>query len=211
MLKVKVYNLEGKEVEEINLDPAVFGVKINPALVHQVVEAQLANARLVLADTKTRAEVRGGGRKPWRQKGTGRARQGSIRAPQWVGGGIVFGPTSERNFSKKINKKMKKSALFMGLTDKVKDNNLIVVDKLEFAEIKTKKLVGILSKLPSKGTKSTLIVLANKDEKITKSGRNLQKLKTILADSLNVYDVLKYKYLIIDKAGINKVIETFKK
>lgn len=211
MIKVKVYNLQGKELDELKLDSAIFGVEINPALVHQAVIAQQANSRLTLADTKTRGEVRGGGKKPWRQKGTGRARQGSRRSPLWIGGGIIFGPRAERNYSQKINKKMKRKALAMGLTDKVNEGKLIVIDKLELPEIKTKTLVKILKQLPSKQAKSVLIVLPGKDEKISKSAQNLPKVKTILADSLNIVDLLQFQDLIIDKEGINKVIATYKK
>jgi len=210
MAKIKVYNLEGKEVEEISLDPKIFAVEINPALVHQAVEIQQANARQNFAHTKDRSEVRGGGRKPWRQKGTGRARHGSIRSPIWSGGGVTFGPRKEREFAKKINKKMKRKALFMTLTDKVKENNLIVVDKLQLTEIKTKKLAEIISKLPIKGKKSLLLAMAVKDDNIIKSAKNLPKLKTILADSLNIVDILKYNYLVIDKQGVKKIVETYK-
>jgi large subunit ribosomal protein L4 len=211
MIKVKVYNLAGKEVEEMKLDPQVFAVEINPALVHQVVEAQQANARFKLAHTKTKAEVRGGGRKPWRQKGTGRARAGSIRSPLWKGGGVTFGPRKEREFGKKINKKMKQKALFMTLSDKVKENALVVLEKLELAKIKTKDLMKILQKLPIKKPASILIILDKKNLIITKSAQNVKKLKVILADSLNVLDILKHNYLLIDKAGIKKVMETYKK
>ena len=209
MAKVKVYNLEGKAIEEMDLDPQVFDVEINPNLVHQVVEVQSANARQNLAHTKTKGEVRGGGRKPWRQKGTGRARHGSIRSPLWKGGGVTFGPRNERVFAKKINKKMKNKALFMTLTDKVKENKFIVVDKLELPEIKTKKMATILHKLPIKGN-SALVVLAAKDEIVTTSARNLPKIKTLLADSLNVIDILKFHYLLVDKSGIAKLIKTYK-
>lgn len=211
MIKVKVYNLAGKEVEEMKLDPKIFDVAINSALVHQAVEVQQANARLKLAHTKTKGEVRGGGKKPWRQKGTGRARHGSIRSPLWKGGGIIFGPRKEREFTKAINKKMKRKALFMVLTDKVKDNNLVVLEKLSLPEIKTKELVNIIKKLPIKGVNSILMALTDKDEIIIKSARNLPKVKTILADSLNVIDILQYNYLLIDKAGIKKIVETYKK
>jgi large subunit ribosomal protein L4 len=211
MLKVKVYNLEGKEVDELKLDSAIFGVEINPALVHQVVTAQQANARLTLAHTKTKGEVRGGGRKPWRQKGTGRARHGSRRSPLWIGGGITFGPRTDRNYEQKINKKMKRKALLMGLTDKLAEENLVVVDKFEMPEIKTKNLVKILSKLPAKKAKSTLIVLAAKDDKILKSVQNLPKVMTILADSLNIVDIMQYQAMIIDQAGIKKIGEVYKK
>jgi len=210
MVKIKVYNLEGKEVEEMELDPQVFGVKINPDLVHQVVEAQQANARFKLAHTKTKAEVRGGGKKPWRQKGTGRARAGSIRSPLWKGGGITFGPRKEREFGKKINKKMKTKALFMTLTDKVKENALIILEKLEFTKIKTKDLIKLISKLPLKSGK-TLIVLDQKNDNIVKSARNVKNLKTILANSLNILDILKYNYLLVDKNGVKNIIDTYKK
>lgn len=210
MLKVKVYNLEGKEVEEIKLDPEIFDIVIKPELVHQVVEVQQANARQNLAHTKGRSEVRGGGRKPWRQKGTGRARHGSIRSPIWIGGGVTFGPSKERNFAKKINKRMKTKALFMTLTDKVKDKHIVVVDKFEMPEIKTKKLINTFKKLPNKEAKSNLVILAQKDEKVIKSARNLKKTKVILADSLNVIDIIKHDFLLIDKDGINKIIKTYK-
>ncbi len=211
-VKVKVYNLEGKEIEAINLDSAVFGVEdINPALVHQVVEAQRANSRQVLAHAKGRSEVRGGGKKPWNQKGTGRARHGSSRSPIWSGGGVTFGPTKERNFSKKINSQMKKKALFMCLTDKVNENEFIVVDDLKFDKIKTKELNIILKKSPVKKAKSVLLVLKAKDDNITKSARNIENVKTILADSMNVYDILKYENILIDKEAVKKLTETYKK
>ncbi len=211
MVKVKVYNLEGKEIEEMKLDSAVFDVEINPNLVHQVVEAQKANARQNFAHTKNRAEVRGGGRKPWRQKGTGRARHGSIRSPIWKGGGITFGPRRERNFEKKINKKMKKKALFMTLTDKVNENTFVAVDKLELPEIKTKNLFNILNKLPLKKAKSILVILPEKNETVIKSAKNLPEVKTIIADSLNIIDILKHEYLLVDKSGVKKIIETYKR
>jgi len=210
MVKVKVYNLEGKEVEEMKLDPEIFGVKVNSALIHQVVEAQQANARINLAHTKTKGEVRGGGKKPWRQKGTGRARAGSSRSPLWKGGGVTFGPRKEREFGKKINKKMKQKALFMTLADKVTEQAFVVLEKLELDKIKTKNLVKILQKLPTKAS-STLLVLDKKNEIITKSAKNVKNIKTILADSLNVVDVLQYNYILIDKAGLKKFIATYKK
>jgi large subunit ribosomal protein L4 len=211
MLKVKVYNLEGKEVEELKLDSAIFDVEINPALVHQVFESQRANARIKLAHTKTRSEVRGGGRKPWRQKGTGRARHGSIRSPIWKGGGVTFGPRTEREFGKKINKKMKRKALFMVLTDKVRENYLVILEKLELAKIKTKEMVKFLHKLPIKKGSKILLGLAHKDEIIAKSVRNLPRVKSILTDSLNIIDILNHDYLILDKEGIKKIIKVYKK
>ena len=211
MIKVKVYNLEGKETEELKLDSEIFGTEINPNLVHQVVEAQRASARKKLAHTKTKGEVRGGGRKPWRQKGTGRARSGSIRSPLWKGGGITFGPRKEREFGKKINKKMKTKALFMTLTDKVKGDSLIVVEKMEMPKIKTKEIVKIFKKLPIKKEARILISLPQKNENIFKSTRNLKKVKAILANSLNVVDILKADYFLTDKEGIKKIIETYKR
>ncbi|MDD5341610.1 MAG: 50S ribosomal protein L4 [Patescibacteria group bacterium] len=210
MAKVNVYNLAGKEIEKLDLDPKIFEVKANPALIHQVIEVQRANSRLKLAHTKTKGEVRGGGKKPWRQKGTGRARHGSSRSPLWIGGGITFGPRTEREFSKKINKKMKKKALFMTLSDKVKENNFIVVDKLVLEGIKTKNFYNILKKLPMQGVFSTLVAMAKKDDIISRSAKNIKKTKTILADSLNVYDVLKYRFLLIDKEGVKKISDTYK-
>jgi len=210
MVKVKVYNMEGKEVEEIKLDSDIFDIEVKPALVHQVVEVQQANKRQKLAHAKTRSEVRGGGKKPWRQKGTGRARHGSSRSPIWVGGGVTFGPTKERNYAKSINKKMKRKALFMTLTDKVKDKHFIVIDDLKLDKIKTKDLVNILQKLPTKEAKSVLVALSAKDNIINRSARNLAKVKVLLADSLNVIDILKYDFLLIDKPGIKKIKETFK-
>jgi large subunit ribosomal protein L4 len=210
-IKVKVYNLEGKEVEELTLDSTIFGVDINPALVHQVVEAQRANSRQNLAHTKGRSEVRGGGKKPWKQKGTGRARHGSSRSPIWSGGGVTFGPTKERNFSKKINSQMKKKALYMSLTDKVSENEFIVLDDMKFDKIKTKELNNIFKKSPVKDAKSILLVLKAKDDNITKSARNIENVKTILADSMNVYDILKYENILIDKEAVKKLTKTYKK
>lgn len=209
MPKVKVYNLEGQEVGEEALSDEVFAVKVNHGLVEQVVTAQLANARQALAHTKTRAEVRGGGKKPWAQKHTGRARHGSIRSPIWKGGGIAFGPRLDRNFSLKINKAMKRKALLMCLSDKVASQSLFLLDKLEVSEIKTKKFAAILAKLPVSGA-STLIVIKDSNDKIVKSARNLPKVKTVRADSLNVYDVLKHKYLLAAKDAVPVIEKTFK-
>lgn len=209
-LKVKLYTLDGKENGEVALDSQVFGVAIKPSVVQQVVKAQLANARQVLAHTKTRGDVSGGGKKPWRQKGTGRARHGSSRSPIWIGGGITFGPRNDRNFTQKVNKKMKKLALFMCLSDKVNDNKLIVVDRLDLADAKTQSLKKIISKLVKKD-KSQMVILPEQNQNFVKASLNLPKTKVILADSLNVVDVLKYQTLIIDQPGLNKIIETYKK
>src|SRR4030043_2251904 len=157
-MKVNIYSQQGKKIDEIVLPKEIFDIKVNSDLIHQTLVSQMANRRRVIAHTKDRSEVRGGGRKPWRQKGTGRARHGSIRSPLWIGGGVTFGPRKDRSYTQKVNKKMKRKALYMGLTDKVKENCLGIVDKLELPEIKTKKLANILHKLPMKESISTLIV-----------------------------------------------------
>lgn len=218
MNKTKVYNTIGDVVNEIELNPKIFDVKLNMGLVQQVVEAQLANARHILAHTKDRGEVRGGGKKPWKQKGTGRARHGSIRSPLWVGGGIVFGPRKTRNFTKRINKKMKKKALFICLSDKVKNDKLILLNKFKIDKANTGELLNILKKLPvfeSKIKKSTkelaksLIVIPKKEEEILLSSRNLKNIEVIKADSLNVVDILKYKYLIMPLNSIEVIENTY--
>lgn len=208
MPKVKVYNLEGKKEEEIDLPEEIFAVELKDDLVHQAVVAQLANSRQVLADTKNRGEVRGGGRKPWKQKGTGRARHGSIRSPLWKGGGVTFGPTTDRNYSKKINKKMKTKALFMVLSSKLKNGDLIVVKDLKLKKGSTKIMKDVLNNLRIKG--KTIIALAKKNDNIIKSTSNILKVLTISSDSLNVVDLLKNRTLITDKKGIEKIQETYK-
>jgi large subunit ribosomal protein L4 len=213
-MKVKVYNQEGKEVEEVELPDEVFGVKMNKNLVHQAVVAQMANSRQAIAHTKDRSEVSGGGKKPWRQKGTGRARHGSIRSPLWRGGGVTFGPTNERNFSQKINKKMKKKALLIALSEKARINNIIILDKLELEKIKAKEMAGIIKGMGviKKDIKrGVLIALADKNENVIKAARNIPKLSTIAVNSLNLIDVMKFKYLIMTKDGIDKVKEVFSK
>jgi len=211
-MKVKVYNQNGKESEELDLPDGVFGLKLNKDLVHQAVVTQMANARDVIAHTKDRSEVRGGGKKPWRQKGTGRARHGSIRSPIWRGGGVTFGPTKERNFSKKINKKMKQKALFMVLSAKVKDNELIVLENLKINSPKTKEmavLVKNLENIKKDIQRSALIALAKKDENIIKAVKNIPKMGIIGINNLNVVDVLKYKYLVTTKEAINAIEERY--
>lgn len=210
MAKVKVYNLEGKEAGELELAKEVFEVEGKEELVHQVVVAQQNNSRQNLAHTKIRSEVRGGGAKPWRQKGTGRARHGSNRSPIWIGGGVTFGPRKEQNFSQKINKKMKNKALCMVLTNKAKEGKLVVLDKLELAEGKTKQLAELLTKLPVKNS-SALLSLAKKDEKVVKAASNLEKIGVLSADSLNVVDLLGKNYLVVDKAAVEKIVEVYKK
>jgi large subunit ribosomal protein L4 len=201
MLSVPVYNLDGKVIKEISLEDRLFAVPINPAVVKQAVVAQQANSRQVLAHTKTRGEVRGGGKKPWKQKGTGRARHGSIRSPIWVGGGITFGPRSERNFSLAINKKMKRKAMAMVLTNKANNQQLVVVDRLLLPEIKTKALAQILNSLPVKKHKA-IIALANNSETVVKSARNLPQVITLPAQALNVVDVMSRPYLVIEEESL---------
>lgn len=215
MKSIKVYNQKGEEVGKADLPAGIFGLKMNRDLVHQAVVAQMANARQVLAHTKDRSETRGGGRKPWRQKGTGRARHGSIRSPIWRGGGIAFGPTKQRVFAKKINRKMKQRALFMLLSSKVKDEELILLDKLELSEGKTKLIAEIINSLKTKLKKnldkSSLIVLAKTDLKVSRAVNNIPKIKTIRADSLNVLDVLSHQYLLIPQEGIKVIAKTYLK
>lgn len=210
MLTVKVYNMQGEVVGEEKLNPALFGVEIKAGLVHQAVVAQFANRRQVLAHTKDRGEVRGGGRKPWRQKGTGRARHGSIRSPLWVGGGVTFGPTKERVFKQKINKKMKRKTLLMCLSDRATDGKIILLDKLELDGFKTKRFLEILNKLPNK-EKTTLLVLAGGDKKVIKSAANLPRVKTIEARGLNVIDVLHYEYLMMPLESLRAMEASLKK
>jgi large subunit ribosomal protein L4 len=221
-IKVNIYSQLGEKMGEEELEPSIFGVPVKEGLVKQAVVAQMANARQVLAHTKDKSEVRGGGRKPWRQKGTGRARHGSIRSPLWIGGGVTFGPTKERNFSQKINKKMKRKALFMCLSDKVAESKFIVLDKIELSKAKTKEMVKLLKNLKSKVYKfkkedldskkgSTLVVLPESNLNVKRAANNLPNLKTVRADSLNVVDVLKYNYLLLPKDSIKKISETYGK
>lgn len=209
MLKVKVYNQSGKATGETNLDSKIFGIEINEKLVHQALRTHLANRRVAIAHTKSRQDVRGGGKKPWRQKGTGRARHGSIRSPLWKGGGVTFGPKSNRNFSLKMNKKAKRKALLMTLSDKATEKKIIVVDKIEMSSIKTKELATIITKLPLE--KKVLIVLPKTDSKIMKSAKNIKKLKIINASSLNIYGVLNTDSLLIFKDSLKVMSETYAK
>ncbi len=197
---VKVYNQEGKEVSELKLNEAIFNLPWNADLVHQAVRVVMANKRQVLASTKTREEVSGGGRKPWRQKGTGRARHGSIRSPLWKGGGITFGPTKERNFKLKINKKMARKAFLTALSTKAKDSELLVLDDLKLSAPKTKEMAKIMKNFPQ--VKKGLLVLSEKNEILSRAGRNLPNLGIINMDNLNILDILKYKHLIFTKDGI---------
>ena len=205
MANVSVYNMEGKEVGTIELSDAVFGVQVNEHLVHMAVVQQLANNRQGTQKAKTRSEVSGGGRKPWRQKGTGHARQGSTRAPQWTGGGVVFAPVP-RDYSFKLNKKEKRAALKSVLTSRVQDNKLIVVDELKFDEIKTKKFQAVLDNLK---VSKALVVLAENDEKVVMSARNIPAVKTALTSTINVYDILKGDTVILTKDAVAKIEEVY--
>lgn len=191
MPKISVYNSTGKAVGEMNLSDKVFGVKANKALVHEAVLAQRNNRRHAIAHTKTKGEVSGGGKKPWKQKGTGRARQGSIRNPQWVGGGVAFGPRAERNFSVKMNKKAKRTALFMALSDKVSNNQVLAIEAIPTETAKTKTVAALIKKLPVGRT--TLIVTAGSSETLMRMVRNLQNVKLVTANSVNLEDVLGYR------------------
>ncbi len=208
MLKAKVYNQEGNGIEEINLSEKMFGLKLNNDLLHQAVVAQMSNSREVLADTKGRGEVRGGGKKPWKQKGTGRARHGSIRSPIWKGGGVVFGPKSNRNFSKKINKKMKTKALFIALSAKLRDNELLIIDSLKMEKPSTKNMKKILESLHLNGT--ILIAMGKKDNSAYNSARNIPNVSMVACNSLNVADILNHKNLLINKDGIKDIEKTYK-
>ncbi|OGZ18457.1 MAG: 50S ribosomal protein L4 [Candidatus Nealsonbacteria bacterium RBG_13_38_11] len=210
MMKINVYNQEGKEIGNTLLPKEIFDVKINPPLVQQVVVSQMANRRQVLANAKTRGEVRGGGRKPWRQKGTGRARHGSRRSPIWRGGGITFGPRKERVFKKKIDKKVKRSALLMVLSGKVKNNMMVVLEDLKLEKAKTKLMVAVLEKLPVK-KQSALLVLPKMDKNLIISSKNIATIETIQAKDLNALDILSFKYLIMPKEAIKLIKETFLK
>ena len=206
MANVSVYNMEGKEVGTIELNDAIFGVKINEHLVHMAVVQQLANNRQGTQKAKTRAEVSGGGRKPWRQKGTGHARQGSTRSPQWTGGGVVFAPVP-RDYSFKLNKKEKRAALKSALTDKVQSNNLIVVEELKFDEIKTKSFKNVLENL--KVNNKSLVVLNDNDQNVVLSARNIPTVKTALTNTINVYDVLNAKTLVLTKEAVKTIEEVY--
>ena len=234
-----IYNQSGEVVKEIKLNPAVFDVKINQAVIHQVAVAQNANARVAIAHTKTKGEVRGGGKKPWKQKGTGRARHGSSRSPIWKGGGVTFGPRNTRNFSQKINKKMKKIALFSCLTDKAQSQTLVMLDKVELKAAKTKEFAQIIFNLrkglqlrakktktedPEKSTKTTerkpdlkkyslslLVVAGNHVSQISKVSRNIPGLKVIGANSLNILDILQYKNLLLTEDSLPVIEKTYLK
>ena len=205
MATVSVYNMEGKEVGTMELNDAVFGVEVNEHLVHMAVVAQLANKRQGTQKAKTRSEVSGGGKKPWRQKGTGHARQGSTRAPQWTGGGVVFAPTP-RDYTIRLNKKEKRLALKSALTSRVLENKLIVVDELKFDEIKTKNLQNTMKNLK---VEKALVVLNENDANVVLSARNIPAVKTALTNTINVFDILKYNTVIVTKDAVATIEEVY--
>ena len=205
MAKVSVYNMEGKEVETIDLSDAVFGVEVNEHLVHMAVVQQLANMRQGTQKAKIRSEVSGGGRKPWRQKGTGHARQGSTRSPQWTGGGVVFAPVP-RDYSFKLNKKEKRAALKSALTSRVQENKLIVIDELKFEEIKTKNFKNVMDNLK---VAKAYAVLNENDEKVVMSAKNLPNVQTALTNTINVYDVMKGGTVVLTKDAVKTIEEVY--
>ncbi len=206
MPTIDVYNVEGKKVSTVDLKDEIFGIEPNEAIVHSVLINFLANQRQGTQSTKTRSEVSGGGRKPWRQKGTGRARQGSIRAPQWIKGGIALGP-KPRKYTYKVNKKEKRLAIKSVLSSKVIENQLVVIDELPFKEIKTKQMANALTKNKIEG--KTLIMLPEKNEAVQKSARNIEGVKTTLVNTINVYDLLKYNKLVITLDTVKKLEEVY--
>jgi len=210
MLSVPIYNLEGEKTGTVELPESIFGLKPNKDLIYQAVNVQLANRRRHLAKVKDRGEVRGGGRKPWRQKGTGRARHGSIRSPLWKGGGVTFGPNLNKVYEKKINKKAKRKAILMVLSSKVKDKELIIFEELRLKDAKTKLMAELIKKV-LKDVKKPSILLAypKRDEKLIKATRNISNTKIIPADSLNIFYLLSFKYLFLDKEGIKTIEKTY--
>ena len=205
MANVSVYNIEGKEVGSIELNDAVFGVEVNEHLVHMAVVNQLANNRQGTQSAKTRSEVSGGGRKPWRQKGTGHARQGSTRSPQWTGGGVVFAP-KPRDYSFKMNKKEKRIALLSALSSKVADNKIVVLDAFNLDEVKTKKFAEVMSNLK---VDKALVVIEGENKNVVLSGRNSPTVKVSATNDINTYDVLKYETLVVTKAAVEKLEEVY--
>lgn len=219
-MKTDLYNQKGENIGTVNLPEEIFGVKLNMELIHQALITQNANKRTTVAHAKGRGEVRGGGKKPWKQKGTGRARHGSIRSPIWKGGGVTGGPTNERNFSQKLNKKMKRRAMFSILSSKLAGGDLLIVDKLEFKSSKTKIAAGSLKDLlmgakktglgEKKGRKDLLVAVPSKDEDLKRAMSNISYLKYTISDSLNVGDLLTYKYLLLPKDSIDVISKIYK-
>ncbi len=214
-LKIKIYNQTSEEVKDLELADNIFAVSANPELLHQAIVAQNNNSRQVLAHTKTRSEVAGGGKKPWKQKGTGRARHGSSRSPIWIGGGVTFGPRKDRNFKQKINQKMKQKAIFMALSDRVATKSMAVVDKIDLKEYKTKAVETILNDFDKKVFKtdrrSTLIITSLKDDKLKYSLRNLQNTKLINLDNINLVDILNYRNLLLTESAVATFTKRYNK
>lgn len=207
MLKVNIYDIEGKETGSMELNPSCFGVEVKPELVHEAVVAQEANSRRVLAHVKTRGEVRGGGKKPWKQKGTGRARHGSSRSPIWIGGGVTHGPNDARNFAKKINRKVKQKALCMALSDRVTDKRFIVLESSAYPETKTKCVASTLTKLPLH--RETLYVIPESNPTLLRMVRNIQRVKLVTVNTLNVRDVVRYPTVLFEKGAVEKFEKTY--
>lgn len=213
-IKVKVYNQEAVPVKDIELAASIFGIKANVDLLHQAIVTQEANERQVLAHTKDRSEVRGGGKKPWKQKGTGRARVGSSRSPIWIGGGVTFGPTKDRNFSLKLNKKMKQKAVMMALSDKIKQDSLVIIDNLEIKEFKTKNFLALLNSfekeiLPVR--RNLLVINSSKDKQVFYSGRNIKGVNIINPENINIVDLLAHRQVIISESGIKALEKQYGK
>lgn len=210
MASVKLYNQEGNQIGELQLEASLFGVEVRPELVHEAVVTQEANSREPIAHTKTRGEVQGSGKKPWKQKGTGRARHGSRRSPIWVGGGITFGPRNIRNFAQKMNRKARRKALAMALSDKVSNQKFVAIDTLSFDEPKTKMLADVLGRLPSSG-KKTLIVTEQDNKNVPKAAQNLALVDTLPANSLNIVDVLRFDFIVATKGAIEMMTAMYKR
>lgn len=209
MLSAPVYNLEGEQTGTIRLPKDIFGIKINNNLLYTAINIQLSNRRIHLAKVKDRSEVRGGGKKPWRQKGTGRARHGSIRSPLWVGGGVTFGPAHGKIFERKINKKAKRKAIFMALSSKLNDKELIILEELKLKEGKTKLFTQLINKILKDKKPSILIVVNQKEQNLVRASRNLPHTKLLSANSLNVFDLLSFKHLFLEKNTIKTIEETY--
>ncbi|MEK7615360.1 MAG: 50S ribosomal protein L4 [Patescibacteria group bacterium] len=210
MARVTLFNQEGKDVGQVELDASLFEVSVNPSLVHEAVVAHMANSRVAIAHTKDRSEVQGTGKKPWKQKGTGRARHGSRRSPIWSGGGITFGPRNTRNFSLKMNRKARRKALAMVLSDKVNNGNLLAVDSLQALDGKTKNLTSLLSKLPITG-KKTLILVEPTNRQVSLAARNMSNIKTLPINALNIVELLKKPQVLISKDGIDFLTQMYKR
>lgn len=208
-METKLFNQSGEEIGKVDLPDRIFNITVNPDLIHQALVTQMANERKPLAHAKGRGEVRGGGKKPWRQKGTGRARHGSIRSPIWKGGGVTHGPLKEKKYAKKMNKQAKKIALFMALSSKVRDGELWVVDSINLNEMKTKTMKGVLDKITEKRKGTILLVQPDSNQKLVKASRNLPFAKTARADSLNIKDILDKKFMVLIKDSIPVIEKTY--